>query len=692
MIHKNNTAPKKLLNKTLLAISINVAIFSGNLFAEDAIQKDASQADAPKLEVMVVTAEKMDKNIKDTTTAITVIDGEVAAKMGAKTVNDVITTAPNVVAAAYGTVNIRGINGSGAASGYYATVSGSRQRINTSVDGVADAYTGYNFSGSGVWDVDQIEVLRGPQSTTQGENSIGGAVSVKTNDPTFAPEYAIRGGLETYDNGNVMKSVAIMASGPLNDELAYRIAFEGTDGDGYITYEGDTDDIPVDPEASENINLRAKLLWEPDFDENLSIKLTTNYRKADGNYLNWVDFNNGELSEDQTLTLSSASRINTRIQDSDVKNISTEVNYVFSNAVTSVTILSINNQKNKFDQYPTASTYVFEDKTISAESRLLLTPADSLLNGFVGFMLADRKSTVLGSDTAEGETKETRAGLFGEGNYDLTEQLTLTLGGRLQYEEQNRIYSKTGSNYIDEDIDELLFLPKLAATYDVTDSTTIGLSARKGYNSGGIGYDNGFWSRPSEAYNFDSETVYAYEFSSKTALSNGSTINTAIFFNDYEGYQDISDGRINNVDSAYTYGLEIEATHWLTNSLEVRPTVGFMKSEVNKDADYQGNNLSNAPELNASLALTQYIGENLTIGADITYVGEYYSDLNNTEDYKSGDYTLLNTAIDYKIGDMLISAYVTNLTNEDVVYLINRGTRASVGQSRTVGLNVTYRM
>ena len=92
-----------------------------------AISTQALQAEeAKQLEVMVVTAEKMDKNLKDTTTAITVIDGEEIAKTGAKTINDVITTAPNVVAASFGTVNIRGINSSGAATGAYATTSGSR--------------------------------------------------------------------------------------------------------------------------------------------------------------------------------------------------------------------------------------------------------------------------------------------------------------------------------------------------------------------------------------------------------------------------------------------------------------------------------------------------------------------------------------------------------------------------------------
>ncbi|WP_181817780.1 TonB-dependent receptor [Psychromonas sp. B3M02] len=649
-------------------------------------------------EVMIVTGEKMDRDIKDTTTAVTVIHGEDIDHTGAKTVNDVVIKAPNVVTSGFGSVNIRGVNGSGAATGFYAIRSGARQRVDTNVDGVSDAFTGYNFSGSGVWDVQQVEVLRGPQSTTQGENSIGGAVSVKTNDPTFAPEYAIRGGAEIYENGNVMKNVALMASGPINDELAYRFAFDGTDGQSYITYDGDS--IPVDPEDSQNLNFRGKLLWEPAFNEDLSIKLTTNYRKADGNYLNWANWDGGTGYEDETLTLGTNYNeyqdrnysYNTRIQDSDVYNVSTEINYKINSQVTSKTLISYNSQRNIFDQYPSEQTYNFKDKTAKIESQLTFTPTDSQIDGFVGIMAADRENTV-SSETAstEGKTDETRLGVFGEMNYYIDDQFTVTAGARVQREKQHREYSNTYvTNEVDNDIQDTYLLPKLAFTYSPVEDTTFGISVRQGYNSGGLGYYN--YDGASEVYTYESESVTAYEFSAKTAFNNSTTINTAIFYNDYEDYQGISDYKITNVDESHTMGLEVELSHWLTDSLEVRPAIGLLKTEVDSDDSFAGNELSNAPDFNASLALTQYVGENLTLGADVTYVSEYYSDLDNTEDYKAGEYAIIGTSVDYTIGDLLISGYITNLTDEDVVYLINGGYRASVGQSRTVGLNLTYRM
>ena len=66
--------------------------------------------------------------------------------------------------------------------------------------------------------------------------------------------------------------------------------------------------------------------------------------------------------------------------------------------------------------------------------------------------------------------------------------------------------------------------------------------------------------------------------------------------------------------------------------------------------------------------------------------------MTNTNDYKAGNYVIFDTSVDYTIGDLLISGYITNLTDEDAVYLINGGYRASVGQSRTVGLNLTYKI
>ncbi|MEO9273812.1 TonB-dependent receptor [Marinomonas sp. 5E14-1] len=691
-----NMSPMELIAQLLSSTDLMMVANANGTYSLVPRTSSASNNGSAQLEVLIVTGEKVNKDIKDTTAAVTVISGEDFSNGAAQKVNDVATSAPNVISAGFGTINIRGINGSGATTGWYATHSGSRQRINTSIDGVADAYTGYNFSPSGVWDVDQIEIFRGSQSTAQGENSIGGAITINTNDPTFTPEAAVRLGLETYENGNVMKNLAIMSSGAITDDLAYRIAADGADGKGFMTYDGETDSVPVDPEESTNLNFRGKLLWKPTSSDDFTIKLTGNRREADGNYLNWANWSDGTGYEDETYTLSTADRNNVRIHDSQVNNLSAEVNYLFSNGMKSTTILSSSSQTNQFASYPDLEYYEFKDATNTVESRLSFAPSNSPVNGFVGVMLADREGSYdIDSGSTIGEIDETRIGLFGSADYQVTDKMTLIFGGRLQREEQDRYYEKSDAALIDNSITETNLLPQLAVTYAATESTTVGLSVRKGYNSGGIGYDDGYSvaeNKTAEAYSYDSETVYGYEFSSKTKFHNGSTINAALFYNAYDGYQAASDNRIRNVTEAHTAGVEIEVTQWLTDNLETRQSVGYLTSKIDENSSYEGNELSNAPELNLSLGFTQYIGDSLNFGADLTYVGEYYSDLDNTDDYKAGNYAIVDANVDYEVGDFLISGYIKNLTGEDVTYLVNGGSRVAIGQSRTIGVSATYRM
>ncbi|WP_236037351.1 TonB-dependent receptor [Marinomonas vulgaris] len=91
------------------------------------------------------------------------------------------------------------------------------------------------------------------------------------------------------------------------------------------------------------------------------------------------------------------------------------------------------------------------------------------------------------------------------------------------------------------------------------------------------------------------------------------------------------------------------------------------------------------------VGFTKFIGDNWSLGADATYVSEYYSDLDNEEEYKAGDYIVSNARVKYELDDLTLDAYIKNLTNEDIIYL-DRSSTSSVGQSRTVGISATYRM
>ena len=89
------------------------------------------------------------------------------------------------------------------------------------VDGRAVTYNEFVFGTFPVWDADRIEVFRSPQTTTQGQNSIAGAIFVDTNAPSTSPEYRVRGIVGRLK----MREVSALMSGPIaGDTLAFRVA------------------------------------------------------------------------------------------------------------------------------------------------------------------------------------------------------------------------------------------------------------------------------------------------------------------------------------------------------------------------------------------------------------------------------------------------------------------------------------
>jgi len=292
----------------------------------------AVNAEVVELEKIVVTGEKIDKSIKDTTTAVTVFTEEKLESGETNQVKDLVTKTPNVVSSSFGHISMRGVNGGGAATGGTALLTGSRARIATVVDGTSQDWSGYNFTPTNLWDTKQVEVLRGPQSTTQGASALGGAMVINTNDPTFEQEAAIRLGLENYDNGNFKHNMAVMSSGALvEDELAYRIAIDKTEGESWLNYDTSayTTNPTPDLNESESLNIRGKLLWKPTSIPKLSAKTTVTKLHNEGEHLNFAS-NSSSGIKSRTLTLTESGGAIARYQDSKEDSISTNINYELS--------------------------------------------------------------------------------------------------------------------------------------------------------------------------------------------------------------------------------------------------------------------------------------------------------------------------------------------------------------------------
>lgn len=642
-----------------------------------------------------VTGEKIERSIKETTTAVTVLnDGDVDAG-DTRSVAEVAARVPNMVTNPYGVTNIRGVDGTGVTQGAYTFVSGARPRVSTLVDGVAESWSGQNYVDVGMWDVEQVEVLRGPQSTLQGRNSLAGAMVVKTKDPTFVWEGGARVG---YENEGNKTQAAVMLSGPIvKDQLAFRIAAEGVKGDGYIDYPMTGASWPFDPAESTRKQVRAKLLYTPSDNRALTAKLTLTHREQEGEYLNFV---NGNFSDYQL----SGNTSNTRIQDSKNTTLTSDIDYKFNPALTGQLTLSHTSNDTTFEQAGAnswnAMTLSQNEKQYSAESRLVYKPQDRGISGVAGIHLFQRDQDLnAGPDTFDGTDQLTTWAVYGESTIPLGNVFNVNVGARIERERQQRdIDAWPGTawaGHVLTNKGETMLLPKLGVSYDWTPETTLGLSVRKGYTPGGGGLD---W-KTSVFYEYDKEEVLTWEATSRSNFfGNRMSLNTTLFFNQYQGYQanvaNTTD-RIQNLDRARSYGLEIESTAKVNRDLEVFGSVGTLNSEITSgkltEIDVTGKEMSYAPSFTANLGFKQQLPLGLFVGGNANYVGEYYSDVANAENLKAGDYTVVNANAGWSNKMVTVRAYVKNLTDKLVIYRQNASGEAQVGAPRTFGVTVDYK-
>ncbi|MEN0109030.1 MAG: TonB-dependent receptor, partial [Pseudomonas sp.] len=226
-------------------------------------------ANALQLAPTMVSGEKISRTLAQTQTSVVVNTAEDLREHGDNTLGNVFARTPGVYTQA-GNENwgIRGVPVSGFDDQGPATLNGA---VSVYVDGAQQPNRALTLSPMSMWDVDQVEVLLGPQSTTQGRNSLAGAVVIQTRNPTFEPSLSAQ-----TNAGNYGESGAAIAGGGalIDDVVAGRIAVDYQDGDGYI----DNVTTHGDANPNRNKNARGKLLILPNDD--LDVLLTYAYHES----------------------------------------------------------------------------------------------------------------------------------------------------------------------------------------------------------------------------------------------------------------------------------------------------------------------------------------------------------------------------------------------------------------------------
>lgn len=218
------------------------------------------------LEEVVVTARKTEEGLQTTPVAVTALSENMLSRAQVTELSDLQRTAPSLSIMKGGT---------GSSSLVFVAIRGNAQvspgggtdpAVATYVDGVYLARpTGGNVD---MFDVSQAEVLRGPQGTLFGRNTTGGALNIKTNDPTGQLEGYVKGEVGNYNHKKVEAVINVPIKG---EELATRFALRYNDRDGYGDYKGYTDPNGfyfdgLDQQAGaieKNTYLRGKIKWAP---------------------------------------------------------------------------------------------------------------------------------------------------------------------------------------------------------------------------------------------------------------------------------------------------------------------------------------------------------------------------------------------------------------------------------------------
>lgn len=659
----------------LCAAVSSVSLWAAPTHAEE----PAASADGE----IIVTGEKIARSLNDTSSSVTVLRDIDPQQF--RSPYDVAARVPNMIGTAADLPSIRGVSGSGAGGGIFTLMSGARPRIGTFVDGVAESFAGQRYADAGMWDVDQVEVLRGPQSTTQGRNSLGGAIVINTKKPTFEWEGAVRGGFETQGD---TAYVAGMISGPIiKDELAFRLAADATRGESYIDYSAGSG-YPFDPSKIERTNLRGKLLWTPSSLEGLTVLATATKRWNEGEYLYRVT---GPEFFDYKWDNPGS---NTRTSDSTVGTASVDIGYSLGEGVDFHLLYAhawFDARFRQSDQDSSANSQGqldLDEQNNTVEARLTYAPADSALSGVVGLYYYDRHQDLASDLGVNGPDSTKTLAAYTDGVFAVTDRLSLLFGGRIERERQKRDVALSWGT-VKANEAKTLFLPKAGLRYALTNSTNLTATIRQGYSPGGgaIDWDTG------EYYTYDEEKVWAYEIGSRTETADHKLmVGATLFLNDYKGFQTLVNYTFMNIPKARTYGAELEVQYRPWKGLQIFGSAGLLHSEIRKmNSGYEyleGEKLDNAPTFTGSLGFDQTFDNGIAFGASVNRVSHYNSQVEKGTAYPAGGYTVVNAHIGYQTDRYGVKLYVKNLGNEHILYnaRYSGSYEAQVGQPRAFGI------
>ena len=715
--------------KLWLMSSAAALLTCGAAHAQDAPAEPALQIDD-----VVVTAERRSTNVQTTPIAVTVLSGQQLADRGVNTVEQLQFAMPSVTVQNSGQGNSFNIRGIGKTENSSSVGVG----VITYRDGVA-VFPAY-FQNEPLYDIQSLELLRGPQGTFAGQNATGGAVFITERDPNFSGDVNgyISGQYGAYDHVRLQGAANL----PFSDTLSGRVAFNTEQRDGfYDVIQGAS--TRGDPGDVNNLSVRASLLWQP------SDALRVLFR---------TDYNDIRLGGYPTTPVGATDGLfNIRTngphfaRDEFARSV-LNVSYEFDNGVTlrSITGYQVGTTAVNTDTDGTA-TLPFTSN-IEAEQRLwsqefnLISPDAGRFGWVVGAYYQDDLITfpagqftttqflspalpILVALTLEGRNPKTTAAAFGQITYDLTGNLELQAGARYSRSTvENQAISAIPLLGLaitqDDRVEEDKVTGKIALNWSVDEDNFIYGFVATGYKAGGLNGPNILGVPPGP---FEGEEVTDFEAGWKSTLFEG-RLRTQIggYYNIYRNFQVVigdpvtpSITTIANVrGDTVIYGLEASAQgrfgalgfdlgmslaqSELGDFFAIDPR-GPLTGACNPDtgpssancSQVGGNNQTYAPELTFNAGVEYdfaFAGGTLTPRVDFSHISETWTTVfaNEARGDRLEARDLVNAQLTWESGDgsWRAQAYGTNLTDQEYVASVKSGQRYA-GPPMQYGVRLT---
>jgi iron complex outermembrane recepter protein len=570
---------------------------------------------------------------------------------------------------------IRGQDGTGPANAGTAFIAGTRPRTTLTVDG--RPLSAFELVGgpTSLWDVQQVEIYRGPQTTLQGRNSIAGAFVVETKAPTFFWESKLRAMVGTEDRHRM----SAMVSGPLTESLAFRATVDYLDAESFVDFTGPQG--VDDPEEDESLTVRGKLLFAPEAVPEFTAQLTfahTDTRRPQGQR---ADRPFDERENEFPIA----------VFETESDDVILDLEYAFSDRLILSNTTTYGDILFERVARPDIGLFELDGPQVTNETLLNLTDPNQGLKGVLGFYVFHEDRDDAGFiDTPRAFTfddKTLTTAIFGELEWEFVDSLRATLGGRYEREKRERQGSAFG---IDIDLDETFdaFLPKAGLAWDVAEQVTVGAVVSRGFNAGGAGISFGAFDAVgnpspdpalgSRSFVFDSEFVWNYELFARARLLDDRLFLTGnLFFSDFEDQQrtevltfpgGFSDEIIVNTPESQSYGAELGIEYAPSEKWDLFANIGLLSTDIEQTRDprIEGNDFARAPNFTTSFGVNLRPTPNWQIGLDARYIDDYFSFDANDPVTEVDGFLIANAQVAWRATRHLrFTGTVTNLFDND---------------------------